>query len=81
MYTISAQKTQSGYDLFRDGKLLASPKTEGELESQLNFYGILEGIYQNFIARLQTDGRATEEMPEIRIRQLDPDSPPPASSH
>jgi hypothetical protein len=70
MYTISAKKTSDGYDVFRDGKLIASPKNERELELLLNFHGIHEGFCRDFIRGLKETGSAVEEMPVINFRQV-----------
>jgi len=75
MYTISAQRTASGYDFLKDGHCLASPKTEWEVDCLLNVHGIHEDICRDFLTRLREKGAATEIMPEVRIRQVDPDSP------
>lgn len=70
MYTISGKETSEGYDIFRDGKLMASPKNERELELRLNFHGIHEGFCRDFIRRLKETGCATEEMPTVNFRQV-----------
>jgi len=70
MYRVDVVKTSNGYDLFRDGQLMASPKDEWALELQLNAEGILEGLCRDFISRVRDTGSATEEMPLITIRQI-----------
>ncbi len=70
MYTISAKGTPDDCDVFRNGKLMASPKSERELELRLNFHGILEGFCRDFIRKLKETGSATEEMPTIDFRQI-----------
>ena len=70
MYSIEARITSDGYDVFKDGQLMGSPKTDHELELRLNFHGILEGICDEFMQRLKANGQATEEMPNIKFRQI-----------
>jgi hypothetical protein len=70
MYTIRVETTASGYDIFKDGMLVATPKNERELELQLNFYGILEDICEEFLQRVRETGNASEEMPFVKFWQV-----------
>jgi hypothetical protein len=71
MRKIFARKTQTGYDFFKDGKLMASPRNERELEDCLNSENIFENVCQDFLRRVRESGEATEGVPEMKIRQID----------
>jgi hypothetical protein len=69
-YIVFCQRTPKGYDVFRNGQLLTSPKTEWDLELCLNSEGIHEQFCEEFLRRLRETGTAEEECPSICFKAL-----------
>lgn len=70
MYTMNGKRTSTGYDLYRDGQLVASLKNEWDLECSLNSHGVHERFCSEFLHRMRETGEASEDMPVIDFKIL-----------